>query len=270
MRGVFACVRKDRLSTRAGMPYLALELRDRSGSLPARAFRDADRLAGGFERGDLVRVVGQVERFRDELVVEVSDIGRAEEADPADFLPSVRRDLDELDGFLEHLAREVYDPAYRRLLDGLIADGGLRAELRQAPCTRGGHHAYLGGLLEHTVAVTTLARELCDLHRRLNSDLLLTAAIVHDLGRTREFTLGAEIELTDEGRLLGHITLGLQMLEERMRAAGLDEERRLALSHCVLTHHGSQPAPGGRFASPEAVALYRLNAVDAAVANAWM
>jgi 3'-5' exoribonuclease len=268
--GVFACVRKDRLSTRTGSPYLALELRDRTGSVAARAFRDADRLAGGFERGDLVHVEGEVERFRDELVVEVSDIARSGEADPADFLPSVRRDLEELDGFLEHLAREVYDPSYRRLLDGLLADGALRAQLRRAPCTRGGHHAYLGGLLEHTVAVATLARELCDLHRRLNSDLLLTAAIVHDLGRLREFRLGADIELTEEGRLLGHITLGLQMLGERMAAASLDEERRLALSHCVLTHHGSAGAPGGRFGSPEAVALYRLNGVDAAVADAWM
>jgi 3'-5' exoribonuclease len=270
VRGVFACVRKDRLSTRSGSPYLALELRDRTGSVPARAFRDADRLSGGFERGDLVRVAGQVERFRDELVVEISEIVRAEGADPADFLPSVRRDLEELDGFLEHLAREVYDPAYRRLLEGLLADPELRAALRRAPCTRGGHHAYLGGLLEHTVAVGTLARELCDLHRRLNSDLLLTAALVHDLGRVREFRLGADIELTEEGRLLGHITLGLQMLGERFGAAGLDEERRLALSHCVLVHHGAAAAPGGRFASPEAVALYRLNGVDGAVSDAWM
>ncbi len=270
VRGVFACVRKDRLSTRSGSPYLALELRDRTGSVPARAFRDADRLSGGFERGDLVRVAGQVERFRDELVVEVSEVVRADGADPADFLPSVRRDLDELDGFLEHLAREVYDPAYRRLLDGLLADPKLREELRRAPCTRGGHHAYLGGLLEHTVAVATLARELCDLHRRLNSDLLLSAAIVHDLGRMREFQLGADIELTEEGRLLGHITLGLQMLGEPMAQAGLDEERRLALSHCVLVHHGAASAPGGRFGSPEAVALYRLNGVDGAVADAWM
>lgn len=270
VRGVFACVRKDRLNTRSGSPYLALELRDRTGSVPARAFRDADRLSGGFERGDLVRVVGQVERFRDELVVEVSEIVRTDGADPADFLPSVRRDLEELDGFLEHLAREVYDPAYRGLLDGLLADRELRGELRRAPCTRGAHHAYLGGLLEHTVAVTTLARELCDLHRRLNSDLLLTAAIVHDLGRLREFRLGADIELTEEGRLLGHVTLGIQMLTEWTSRAGLDEERRLALSHCVLVHHGASTAPGGRFGSPEAVALYRLNAVDAAVADAWM
>jgi 3'-5' exoribonuclease len=280
VRGVFACVRKDRLKTRTGSPYLALELRDRTGSVKARAFRDADALSGLFERGDLVHVVGRVERFRDDLVIEVSDVRRAdgsgEEPAPAPetFLPVAYRDMEELDGFLEHLAREVYDPGYRALLDELLGDAELRAEFRRAPCSRAGHHAYLGGLIEHTVAVATLARELCELHRRLNSDLLLTAAIVHDIGHTREFSYGAEIGLTEAGRLLGHLALGQQLLAERFArldasapeaAAALDGERRLALLHCVLTHHGPAAAPGGRFGSPEAVALYRLNALDAGV-----
>lgn len=275
--GVYACVRKDRLKTRTGSPYLALELRDRTGSVQARAFRDADQLAGRFERGELVSVVGRVERFRDDLVVEVTDIRRASEAGGAgeqtaveSFLPVAYRDMDELDGFLEHLASEVYDPGYKALLDALLADAELRAAFRRTPCTRNGHHAYLGGLLEHTVAVATLACELCDLHRRLNSDLLLTAAIVHDLGRTREFTYGAEIGLTDEGRLLGHLTLGQQLLSERFVALdeALDAARRLALLHCVLAHHGPAGVPGGRFASAEALALYRLNALDAGVKGA--
>lgn len=279
VRGVYACVRKDRLKTRTGSPYLALELRDRTGSVQARAFRDADALAGRFERGDLVNVAGRVERFRDDLVVEVTDIRRADAAaDGAEgasaeaFLPVAYRDMDELDGFLEHLASEVFDPGYRALLDSLLADGEVRAAFRRTPCTRGGHHAYLGGLLEHTVAVATLARELCDLHRRLNSDLLLTAAIVHDLGRTREFTYGAEIGLTEEGRLLGHLTLGQQLLVERFdrlgAGSGLDQARRLALLHCVLAHHGPGGVPGGRFGSPEALALYRANALDATVKGA--
>ena len=213
VRGVFACVRKDRRRTRTGSPYLALELRDRTGSVPARAFRDADLLSGRFDRGDLVRVVGRVERFRDDLVVEVADVRRADAAGeriatdprprrfvPEAFLPVAYRDMEELDGFLEHLAREVFDPGYRALLDDLLGDEGFRTEFRRAPCSRTGHHAYLGGLIEHTVAVATLARELCDLHRRLNSDLLLTAAIVHDIGRVREFSYGAEIGLTDRGQ----------------------------------------------------------------------
>jgi 3'-5' exoribonuclease len=263
---VFACSRKDRLLARSGLPYLALELRDRTGAVQGRAFRDADVLAGRFERGDLVHVRGRVERFRDELQVDVREIARAEAADPAAFLPVAYRDLDELDGFLEHLAREVHDPAYAGLLERLLGDGALRAEWRRAPCTRGGHHAYLGGLLEHTVAVGTLALEAAQLHPRLNSDLLLCAALVHDLGKTREFAYGADIALSEEGRLLGHLVLGQQLLEPHL--GGLDAERRLALLHCVLTHHGPEAAPGRRFGSPEALALYRLNALDASVKGA--
>jgi 3'-5' exoribonuclease len=206
-----------------------------------------------------------VERFRDELVLEVAEISRAsEEVDPSAFLPTAYRDLDELDGFLEHLAGEVYDQRYRALLEAFLSDRVLRQAFRRAPATRNGHHAYLGGLLEHTVAVATLAHETCQLHPRLNSDLLLSAAILHDIGRTREFTYGAEIGVTDEGRLLGHLLIGQRMLDERALRL-LDEERRLALLHCVLCHHGASAAPGGRFGSAEAIALYRINGLDAAV-----
>jgi len=264
--GVFACTRKDRLTARTGSPYLALELRDRTSALPARVFRDADVQGGRFDRGDLVRVAGKVERFRDALQVEVRAIERAEAADPAAFLPVAYRDLDELDGFLEHLAREVHEPGYRALLETLLGDTALRAQWRRAPCTRGGHHAYLGGLLEHTVAVATLAVETCQLHPRLNSDLLVCAALVHDLGKVREFAYGAEIGLSEEGRLLGHVVLGLELLEPF--AARLEVERRVALQHCILCHHGADAAPGRRFGSPEALALFRLNALDAGVKGA--
>ncbi len=281
--GVFACSRKDRLFTRNGSPYLALELRDRSGTIAARAFQRADELAGRFERGELVRVSGRVERFREQPVLEVVDISRVDAdgdsdsgsdsgsgsgaIDPAQFLPTAYRDLDELDGFLEHLAGEVRDRRFRAFLDELLGDGALRAEWRRAPCTRAGHHAYLGGLLEHTVAVATLAVEVCQLHVRLNQDLLLTAAIVHDLGRTREFIYGAEIGLSEEGRLLGHMVIGERMVSER--AVMLDDTRRLALLHCLLCHHGPAGAPGGRFASVEALTLYRLNTLDASVKGAF-
>jgi 3'-5' exoribonuclease len=272
VEGVFACTRKERLTARNGSGYLSIELRDRTGAIAARAFREADFLAGQFERGELVWVAGRVERFRGELQLELRAIRRVDASglDPADFLPSAYRDLDELDGFLEHLAREVYDADYRRLLDALLGDAGLRAELRGAPCTRGGHHAYLGGLLEHTVAVATLAQETCLLHPRLNSDLLITAAIVHDIGKTREFDLGAEIALSEEGRLVGHVALGQQMVASRATAldGGYPQDKLLALSHCILTHHGPDGVPSRRFGSPEALALYRLNGLDAGVKGA--
>jgi 3'-5' exoribonuclease len=277
--GVFACVRKERQMTRAGAPYLTLELRDATGTILARAFRDADVLAGRFERGELVRVAGRVERFREQLQIDVREIARAEGegTDPTLFLPTAYRDLDELEGFLEHLIREVYDPGLRGLLDAVLGDRELRRQLRLAPCSvppgpqgsgrsPGAHHAYLGGLLEHTVAVATMALELCTLHPRLDRDLLLAAAIVHDLGKTREFSYGAEIERSREGLLLGHVELGLRILAEHLPAS-LAAERRLELEHCMICHHGSEGS-GQRAASAEALALQRLNALDASVKGA--
>jgi 23S rRNA maturation-related 3'-5' exoribonuclease YhaM len=197
--GVFACTRKDRLTTRTGSSYLALELRDRTGTIAARAFREADRLAGLFERGELVHVSGRVDRFREELVLEVLDLRRidpdAGDVDPTRFLPSAYRDLDELEGFLEHLAGEVYDRGYR----------------------------------------------------------------------TR---FGADFGLTPEGRLLGHLVIGERMLSAACDQVGIDDERRLSL-HCVLSHRGPSSAPGGRFALAEALALFRLNGVDASVMGAF-
>jgi 3'-5' exoribonuclease len=281
---VFACTRKQRLQTRTGDPYLALELRDASGSMTARAFRDADLLAGNFERGDLVRARGCAERFRGELQLALERIERVElgERDAAQFLPVSRRDLDELEGFLEHLVREVYDQPLRALLEAILADADLRAELRRAPCSlptagAGGgarslagsaaHHAFLGGLLEHTVAVATLAIELCAVHPRLDRDLLLCAALLHDIGKTREYEYGAEISLSQEGRMLGHVELGLRVIAAHAPVS-LQGERRLALEHCVLAHHGERPG-AQRPASAEALALQRLNALDAGVKGAF-
>jgi 3'-5' exoribonuclease len=265
--GVYACTRKEKLTARSGTPYLSVELRDATGKIGARAFRDASFLAGQFERGDIVRVAGRVESFQNERQINLRSIRKVdhgEAADPRDFLPSAYRDVNELEGFFEHLAGEVFDPEFRKLLDVLLGDDALRDALRTAPCTRDGHHAYLGGLLEHTVAVATLAQQTWDLHRKLNSDLLITAALLHDIGKTREFSYGAEIAITEEGRMLGHLELGAQIIRELSgRAGGIANGHELALLNCVLSHHGAPQ--GQRFASPEALALYRVNAVDSQI-----
>ncbi len=271
--GDYACVRKDRMTARNGSPYLALELRDRTGSISGRVFREPDRVAARFERGDAVRVRGKAERFRGELQLEIDDVRALDDSEysPRDFLPAAYRSVEELDGFLEHLTREVYDPALRGVVERVLGAEPVATEFRRAPCTRGGHHAYLGGLVEHTVAVGTLALELCQLHPRLDSDLLMAAILLHDVGKTREFTYGAEIALSEEGRLLGHLAIGAEIIAPA--ASALEPERRLALMNCVLSHHGPDGARGGGssragFASPEAAALHRLNALDAQVKGA--
>jgi len=220
--------------------------------------------------------------FRGELALTLERVERAELGDEAAarFLPSSRRDIDELEGFFEHLARELYDPPLRALLDAILADPALRAELRRAPCSlpaaaaagsggrSGSHHAFLGGLIEHTVAVATLALDLCAVHPRLDRDLLLCAALVHDIGKTREYAYGAEISLSEEGRMLGHVELGLRILAAHAPAS-LSGERRLALEHCVLAHHGERGSGSHSTASAEALALARLNALDAGVKGAF-
>jgi 3'-5' exoribonuclease len=263
--GRYACGRKDRQIARNGSAYLSLELRDRSGSIPARLFRDADRIGTRFEVGDPVEVRGRAQRFRGKLTVELDDVRKLEpgEADPEWFLPAAYRDRDELEGFLEHLAREIHDPALAAVVNGIIFSEPLAADFRRAPCTRAGHHAYLGGLLEHTVAVATLVGELCTLHPRLDSDLLMASALLHDVGKTREFTYGAEIGLSDRGRLLGHLQIGAEIVGAA--AGGLAEERRSTLLCCILCHHGPDALRMRSFPSAEAVALYRLNALDSHV-----
>jgi 3'-5' exoribonuclease len=266
--GRYACVRKDRQMARNGSAYLSLELRDRSGSIAARVFREPDRVGSRFERGDPVAVRGRAQRFRGKLVAELDDVRRLEpsEADPEQFLPAAYRDREELEGFLEHLAREVHDPALAAVVQGVLFAEPLAADFRRAPCTRAGHHAYLGGLLEHTVAVATMVTELCTLHPRLDSDLLMAAALLHDVGKTREFTYGAEIELSERGRMLGHLQIGAEIVGAA--AGGLPEERRVALLCCVLAHHGPDALRMRTFPSAEAIALYRLNALDAQVKGA--
>jgi 3'-5' exoribonuclease len=273
--GRYACVSKDRLTSRNGSSYLSLRLRDRTGTIQARAFREADRIGLRFERGDAVLARGRVERYRGDLVVHLDDVRRLDpaEVDPSEFLPAAYRSVEELEGFLEHLVREIHDPGLRAVTEAVLEGPGA-ADFRRAPCTRGAHHAYLGGLLEHTVSVATLVGEFCPLHPRLDSDLLMAAAILHDVGKTREFTYGAEFGISEEGRLLGHLALGAEIINAAAR--DLDPDRRLALLNCVLSHHGPdagpararQPGDGGGargFASPEALALYRLNALDASV-----
>src|ERR671935_2574966 len=185
VEGVYAVARKERKRTRTGAPYLALELVDPSGRIEARVWADVELLDRRFGEGDAIRVLGRVERFRDRLQLDVRSLETAAGADPVELAPALRRDAAELDGFFEFLAGEIAHPGLRSVVDSVVNDGALRAAMRALPAAET-HHAYAGGLLEHTIGVATLCRDAAQLHPRLRADLLLAAALVHDVGRVRE------------------------------------------------------------------------------------
>jgi 3'-5' exoribonuclease len=182
-----------------------------------------------------------------------------------ELLPRSHREPEELAGFAELLAGEIANPALRTFTLGVLGDRSLADGWRTAPCTRSGHHAYQGGLLEHTVGVASLAQTLCQWHPRLDADLLVAAALVHDVGHIRAWRLGATFELTDEGRMLGHLAIGHEILDAAARGAGLASDRRLALLHAVAWHHGPPPGQVPAAASPEALALWRVNSLEVGV-----
>jgi 3'-5' exoribonuclease len=256
---VFAVARKQRLRTRAGAPYLALELLDPSGRIDARVWDDVELIDRRFEEGDAVRVLGRVERFRERLQIEVRSLEKTD-LDPATLLPEARRDLDELDGFFEFLAAEVAHDGLNAVVARFVRDAEIRSRFRQLPATPDGHHGYAGGLLEHTVNVATLCRETAGVHPRLRGDLVLAAALLHDVGRVRELARGPLHAPTHEGRLLGHVHLGLRMIEQR--AEDLDSEARAELLHAIAAHHDVRAAR-----TAEAAVLYYANQLDAAAAT---
>jgi 3'-5' exoribonuclease len=258
--GVFAVARKRRLTTRGGKPYLALELVDPSGRIDARVWDDVELLDRRFDEGDAVRVLGRVERFDGRLQLQVRTL-EASETNPTALAPAMRRDADELEGFLEFLAAEVAHPGLAALVGEVLGDQEVRVGMRSLPAAGAdGHHGYAGGLLEHTVGVATLCRETAQLHPRLRGDLLLAAALLHDVGRIHELGRGPAFRPTPEGALLGHVQLGVRLLDAR--AERLDPTVRAELIHAVAAHHDR-----GAARTAEAAVLYHANQLDAQAAT---
>jgi 3'-5' exoribonuclease len=261
----FAVQRKVRRRTRAGDPFLSLELADRTGRVPGVAWNDVNVLDGRFAEGDTVRVLGRVGRYDGRLQIELRDLERLEPGDALDLVPGSRRDAETLDGMVEFLADEIHHRGLAALVGAFLDDAAFRERLRNAPAAET-HHAYAGGLLEHTVAVASLCREAAQYHPRLNGDLLLAAALLHDAGRTETFRPGVTIMVSDEGRLIGHVLAGVRMIDAAARRIDLDEAVLLPLLNAVAGHHG--PLEGRRLETPEAVALHGANALDARVGEA--
>jgi 3'-5' exoribonuclease len=256
----FAVLRKDRRRTRDGSPYLALELGDRSGRIRATIFDDAPILDRRFEAGDVIRVLGSVEEYRGRLQLVVRSVERIEEpVDALDFTPGARRDVDDLEGFLEFLAEDIPDVPLRDLVQAVFADAPFRTHFRAAPMSVEGQHAYAGGALQHTVAVATACRELTLLHPRLDPSVVMAAALLFAVGAADAFVPGPVLQLGEEGRLLGVPHLSVRRVDAAATRLGTSRERVVAVLHCL---------DAVRPKTPEAACVQGAIALDGGVSAA--
>lgn len=265
--GVYAVARKQRRHDRNGDPYLVLELTDSTGSIEGRVWRNADWFDRNIREGDRVRAVGRGSTYRDQVQLDIRRLDRVDDGaiEPGEsFVPEGRRPVEDLAGELDFLADELAHPQLRALVAQLWG-GPDRESLLRSPATAGDHHAHVGGLVEHTVAVAAICMTAADRHVGIDRDLLLAAALLHDVGRMRELRSEVAIEADAAGALVGHVLLGHELLLDAAARAGIDTARAAwwpQLVHAVSSHHG----PVERCRTREAVILTSANSLDARLA----
>ena len=257
-------------TTRTGGEYLELKLTDASGELKAFLW-DLKAVEGEYAAlvpDVFVKVKGKVEEFQGRKQIRVDKVRFATDSEVGDFshfFPTSKRPVEEMLQELDALVQSIGDPWIRRLLEAmLVQDTDRRAAFAKAPAAKSLHHVYLGGLLEHTLSVASMAREACAHYRSLNRDLVLSGVLLHDLGKTAELSYQRSFGYTDTGNLLGHITLETQWVAKAMdQIPGFPEELRLQILHIILAHHGklefgSPVLPK----TPEALLVHYLDDLD--------
>lgn len=226
---------------RSGEPYLTLVLADRTGEVPAVMWEGGEEASRGLAEGDIVKVQGLLGTYQRERQLTLTRLRKttSEEIAREDYLPRSTQEPGVLLGRLREVVDDVREPHLKRLLGDLLADEAFVAAFSAAPAAKSIHHAVLGGLLEHTVSVVGLCRLLAEHYPAVDRDVLVAAAILHDVGKVRELTWDRVFDYSDAGRLLGHITLGALLVEERIQAIpGFPESLAQRLLHCILSHHG--------------------------------
>lgn len=224
-----------------GKPYLTLKLMDKSGEVDAKVWDNADEVGLLFDKNDFLSVRAKASVYLGKMQLILSDLKRVpeEEVDLADFLPETDSDINLMVEELKALVASLKNPDLARLLNAFFQDPELMAQFRVAPAAKGMHHVYLGGLLEHSLAVAKLVDAMTPLYQGLNRDLLIAGALLHDVGKVREMTYMRSFDYSDEGKLIGHITIGVEMLQERISSLpGFPVELGMLLKHMLLSHHG--------------------------------
>ncbi len=268
---IYLVTSKQVSTAKNGVTYLSLKLADRTGEIDGRLWDNADEVAGKFEREDFVRIKGMASNYQGSMQIKMKTLEKVDDSrvDMVNFLESSPRNIDEMVKELRAVAGSVQNAHLRQLMNGFLNDTAFMAAFRQAPAAKTLHHNYIGGLLEHVLELMNIARDLAKHFPSADIDLLTVGAFLHDIGKVRELTVKKSIGYTTEGRLLGHISLGYEMVTEKVNAIPrFPAELAMLLKHIMLSHHGEY-----EFGSPkrpkiqEAIIINYLDDLSAKINN---
>lgn len=265
---IFILSEKTMSQKKNGDNFLNFTFSDKTGDIKGVAWDNVDHIAASAKSGDFVKVQAGVSDYRGKLQLTVKELQFCylESVDPADFLPVTKRNPDKMFERLKKTADEfVTDKYLSQLLQNFWDDKDFVTKFKKAPAAKKMHHAFIGGLLEHTLSMTVLVQKIAEHYTGINMSLLLTGTILHDIGKIREFDYENKIDYSDEGKLVSHIVIGCGIVDERIsRIKGFPKKTEILLKHLIVSHHGSK-----EFGSPEvprtieAVLLNHIDNIDA-------
>jgi 3'-5' exoribonuclease len=266
VRGLYLVKVKRTGSTKKGDPFLSMTLADRTGEIEARVWERVGELSPLFKEGDVIDVEGYAGSYREQTQLTLTAVKVAEDvSDPTLFMEATPKDVTKMVASLRDILKGIKNASMKALVEKFLSDHNFMVLFRKAPAAKNFHHSYIGGLLEHTLSVCQMAILVADHYPELDRDLLITGAFLHDVGKIKELKFERQIDYSDEGRLLGHLTLGVAMVDEKL--VGLKDfpgEIAVRLKHLILSHHGEY-----EFGSPkrpkflEAFALHLIDDLDA-------
>jgi 3'-5' exoribonuclease len=268
--GFFLVHAKEIRNTREGKPYLRLELGDRTGTIEARMWTRFELPTHDIARDDFVKAEGRVELYRDKPQLALLQVRKAkpEEIELADFLPHTREDVEKMYAQLLEYGKSIKNPWLQKLVQGIFTDPAIAPRFKKAPAAKVMHHAFLGGLLEHVVGLCGLAKQVAGHYPELDLDLLLTVAMLHDVGKLDELCYERAIGYTTDGQLLGHIVMELEtVLRAIDKISEFPPELKTVVQHLLISHHGQY-----EFGSPklpmirEALVFHYLDDLDSKMA----
>ncbi len=274
IEGEFLLTKKEVKKRReGGGTYLELNLADVTGGIPGVVFENVERLREVLREGHVFNIKGMVTTFNDTIRIKVFSAEAVKKFDPRDYVKSTEKDISLMEERLLKLVDSVLDPYLQKLLSLFFRDDDFMKKFKMAPAAKKLHHAFIGGLLEHTLSVTELAKVVSERYKDVNSDLLIAGALLHDIGKVEEFGFFPLIDYTDRGRLLGHLVLGYEMVSAKIEEmqnflGGFPEDTKMQILHMILSHHGE--LNWGSPVVPQTVEAQILHFLDNLDAKVWM